>query len=277
VTETSESDPLAAFAGLMAGAREEGRGEPDPAPYGYTIDEKTGLERPKKAPGRPRRSPSLDDLKAQRDAAATSAEGPGEGRSDRPPAAPKGRASRRRAKASQEPKPAPPVPQYLRNEGGIARAVNKQYRKIGRLLIAFGVQDIGEAFIVCTQAIDEDDITVGDAWEQLARTNPRVRAWLLKFLAGGAVGQLAWAHMPILGAILMKDAIRKRIPIGNLLFAFTGDDDDRGDGEPPAPGPSFEGLKQEDVAQMMAFAQATAEQMMSRGGNGVPERGDAGS
>jgi len=272
VTETSESDPAAAFAALMSGAAQEVQGGQDEAPYGYTTDPRTGIERPKKAPGRPRKSPSLEDLKAAKEAAGPAAEGPAEARSDRPPAAPKGR-DRRRGKTA-EPKPGPPVPQYLRNEGGIARAVNKQYRKIGKLLVAFGVDDIGQAFIACTRAIDDDDITVGDAWEQMARTNPRVRAWLLKFLAGGALGTLFWAHMPIFGAVLMKDAIRRRIPIGNLLFAFTGDDDDPGTDEPPASGPSFEGLKQEDVAQMMAFAQATAEQMMTRGGNG-PVRGDA--
>jgi predicted nucleic acid-binding Zn ribbon protein len=133
--------------------------------------------------------------------------------------------------------------------------------------------DIGGAIIACTQAVDEDDVTVGDAWEQLAKTNPRVRAFLLRMLAGGAVGQLVWAHMPILGAILMKDAIRRRIPVGNLLYAFVGDDQEQEQGEAPAEGTSFEGLKQEDMAQMMAMAQAAAEQMMSRGGNG-PVRGD---
>ena len=69
VTETAESDPVTGFAALMAQARPvpEEAGS-DPAPYGYTVDERTGVERPKKAPGRPRKSPSLEDLKAQREA-----------------------------------------------------------------------------------------------------------------------------------------------------------------------------------------------------------------
>jgi hypothetical protein len=268
VTETSESDPLAGFAALMAGGKAEAEGPADPAPYGYTVD-RDGTERPKKAPGRPRKSPSLEDLKAQWEAdPAPGAAPPG----DRPPAAPKGRGRRSRAKAgTAADRPAPPVPQYLRSEGGIAKAVNRQYRKLGKLISVFD-PDVGGAFITCTRAVDEDDITVGDAWEQLAKTNPRVRAFLLRMLAGGAVGQLVWAHMPILGAILMKDAIRRRIPIGNLLFAFTGDDEE-GASEPhghtEGPPGTVEGLKQEDVAQMMAFAQATAERMM---GNGAPGR-----
>lgn len=273
MTETSESDPLAGFAALMAGAGQEAQGGQDEAPYGYTVDPRTGIERPKKAPGRPRKSPSLEDLKAAKEAAGPAAEGPAEARSDRPPAAPKGRKRRAGTQAGSEPRPAPSVPQYLRNEGGIARAVNKQYRKIGKLVRVMDA-DIGNAVIACTEAIDDDDVTVGDAWEQLAKTNPRVRAFLLRMLAGGAVGQLVWAHMPILGAILMKDAIRKRIPVGNLLYAFVGDDEDRAAGESPAEGTPFDGLRQEDMAQMMAMAQAAAEQMMTRGGNG-PVRGDA--
>ena len=52
----------------MAGARPEDAAA-DPAPYGTMIDPATGLERPKKAPGRPRKSPSLEELKAARESA----------------------------------------------------------------------------------------------------------------------------------------------------------------------------------------------------------------
>ena len=43
----TETDPVAGFAALMAGARPLPEQAPDdPAPYGYTVDERTGVERP---------------------------------------------------------------------------------------------------------------------------------------------------------------------------------------------------------------------------------------
>ena len=69
----------------------------------------------------------------------------------------------------------------------------------------------------------------------------------------------------------MKESIRNRIPFARLATAFISDDGEPG--ESPAAGTPFEGLQPEDLAQMHAMAQAMAEQVMNRGGNGVPERG----
>jgi hypothetical protein len=264
VTETTGSDPLAGFAALMAGGKQEADGLPDPAPYGYTVDEKTGLERPKRAPGRPRKSPSLEDLKAQLEGAEPE---PGPAPGDRPPAAPKGRA-RRREKGRPD-RPAPPIPQKYRAEGSIAKGVNQLYRKAGKLVRVMD-PDVGAALIEITRAEDPDDVTVGDAWETLARSNPRVRAFLLRLLAGGAWSGIITAHLPVLMAILLKDGIRRRIPFGGLLMAVADDSEDS-----PAPGAGtlMDGLRPEDMAQMMDLAQA----MAGRAAGGVPDRGNAGS
>ena len=259
---TEEADPLAGFAALMAGAGQEAKGDPDPAPYGYTRDEGTGEMRPKKAPGRPRKSPSLEDLKERQGAGETAAVPPP---GDRAPAAAKGRKGRAR---QREARPAPPVPQSLRMEGSIAKGINQLYRRAGKMIRVLD-HDVGQAFVDCTRAEDPEDVTVGDAWEALCRANPRVRAFWVRMLAGGAMGQVVMAHMPILAAIIMKDAIRNRLPFWRLAEAFTDDSD--GPGEAPADGTPFQGMNQQDMAEMVAFAQATAERMM---GNGGPPRGD---
>ena len=261
---TEEADPLAGFAALMAGAGQEAKGgaEADPAPYGYTKDEQTGEMRPKKSPGRPRKSPSLDDLKERQEQAAADSPSPN---GDRAPAASKGRKGRAR---TREARPAPPVPQSLRMEGSIAKGINQLYRRAGKM-IRVADHDIGQAFIDCTRAEDPEDVTVGDAWEALCRANPRVKAFWVRMLAGGAMGQVFMAHMPILAAIIMKDAIRNRLPFWRLAEAVT--DDEGGPGEAPAAGTPFDGMSQQDMAEMVAFAQATAERMM---GNGGPPRGE---
>ena len=265
VTETTESDPVSGFAALMAQARPAPEPDGDPAPYGYTVDEKTGGQRPKKAPGRPRKSPSLEDLKAQRAAESPVPGAPVE--EDRPPAALKGR--RRRREEGRTDRPAPPIPQKYRAEGSIAKGINQLYRKAGKIIKGLGAADVGQAFIEITRSDDPEDFTVGDAWEALARSNPRIRAFWLRALSGGAWSQVLAAHLPVFAALLMIEGIRKRIPFGGLAMAFV---DDSEDGEAPAAGTPFEGLRPEDVAQMQAMAQAMAERVM---GGGVPDRGEA--
>lgn len=265
VTETTESDPLAGFAAMMAGAESEARpAGRDEAPYGWTRDESTGEMRPKKSPGRPRKSPSLDDLKAQ--AGRAEPEGPAVS-GDRPPVAPKGRDRRR----GREKTDAPPVPQKYRAEGTIAKGINQLYRRAGRI-VRVADADVGQALIDITRAESPEDMTVGDAWEALARSNPRVRGVLLRLLAGGAWSAVFMAHAPVAMAVLMKESVRSRVPFGRLA-AVLADDDGEGPGEAPAAGTPFENLRPEDVAQMQAMAQAMAEQVMSRG-PGVPERGE---
>lgn len=245
---------------------------PDPsAPYGYLIDEKTGVRRPKKRAGRPklppepagppvvfRGSPSIEDLKA---AGFGSAAG-----EDREP----GRDPRAKAPRGKEP-PAE-LPPF--RAGPIAKGVNRLYRKAGKIVRVFD-PDLGAAVIECTrkgmtvdddgtERIDEDDLTVGEAWEELARTNPRIRRFLLGCLSGGAKMQLFMAHAPILLAIMLKESVSRRIPFGSLIASWMADDEDT-----PAGG-EMGGMTAEDMGQMMAAAQAMAAQMAAGGAFQMP-------
>ena len=261
-TTVDESQDVAAgFAALMSKAAEAAAPAVD-APFGYMRDEATGEMRPKKTAGRPRKSPPVEELKAQKEAAAASGEGAKP--EDRPPDS-RRRPHRRTSDDGKPDEPKPPVVQF--REGVIAKGINKLYRKAGKMIRVMDA-DIGQALIDITRKDtlddgqpDPEDITVGEAWEEIARTNPRIRAFLMKVIAGGAWGQLFMVHAPVLLAILMKDAIRKHIPFSRLFEAFLGDDSE--DGEAPAAGTPAEGLTMPDMGQMMAMAQQVAAQMMN--------------
>lgn len=252
MSETVVDDPAAGFAALMNKAAEAAGGAEE-APYGYTRDEATGEMRPKKAQGRPRRPPALDELKAQKagESATDVADKPG----DRAPDAK--RRPHRRTRPEDPGKPKPPVPQF--REGVIERGINQLYRKAGKLVRVMD-PDVGQALIDITRKEDDDDVTVGAAWEQIARTNPRIRAFLMKIISGGAWGQLFMCHAPVLMAVLMKEQIRKRIPFVKVAEAFLTPDED---GEAPADGTAAGGLTVPDMNEMMAMAQAFAAQAMN--------------
>lgn len=260
VTDKSQ-DVATGFAAMMSEAHGQAAAESPEAPYGYTTDE-DGTRRPKKTLGRPRKSPSLEELKAEREAAAASAPaGSGPPPGDRAPAG--GRMRRQKPTQGAKPEPGKPVVQF--REGVIAKGMNKTYRKAGKM-IRVADRDIGQAFIDITKKEDDDDVTVGEAWEELARANPRIRAFLMRMIAGGAAGQVFMCHAPILLAVLMKDRIRKHIPFMGLMEAFlTADTEDGGDGTAPAEGTPLEGLGLPDMNQMMKMAQQFAEQAMNAG------------
>ena len=161
---------------------------------------------------------------------------------DRPP----GGRRRSRAKAASTEAPAGEVKVPAFRAGPIAKGMNSLYVRTGKLVRIMDA-DIGGAMIAMTQKLSDDDVTVGEAWEELARTNPRVRAFLLRLIEGGAWGQLFMAHTPLIMAVVMKDAIRRRIPLMRLLGEVMTDDD-----EGPAPFPT--GLTQPDLEQMVAMA-----------------------
>lgn len=216
-----------------------------------------------KAPASPRTvPPSVDELK---DGApgADSGEDRAPGAGAKPP---KGS----RAKGKREPVDVPPF-----RAGPIATGMNKLYARTGKILRVMD-PDIGNAVLASTRKESEDDVTVGEAWEELARVNPRIRATLLKMIQGGAWGQLMMAHAPIILAILMKDAIRKRIPMFRLVSALFDADDDG-----TSAGSDFTGgMNGGDMAQAMAMAQDLVGQMMgnmgaqaSRASNGTGRGG----
>lgn len=222
------------------------------APYGWTRDRGTGTLRPRKRPGRPRTQASAEELAA---APAVERE------PDRPPAAPQGR-SRRRGTTHDAPAPAMP-------KGGIiAAGVDKLYRRAGKLLRALD-HDIGQALIECTRAelLDEGELTVGQAWEQLAKTNPRIRAFLLRAIAGGAWGDLIMAHAPVGIALVMKPAVQRFIPWGRIVESMAEPDEDTPEGEGGLPG----GMTAADFEELKATASEQARRVAARMGVSVSD------
>jgi hypothetical protein len=158
-----------------------------------------------------------------------------------------------RGSGGPEPEPLPYRP------GVITRGVNKLYRKAGKIVRAMDA-DVGEAIIQAarnTSEEDGEDDSVGAAWDELARTNPRVRRFLMKCLAGGAVGQLVLAHAPIAMAIMLKPAVLRFIPFAKLVESLAEPDEDTPQGDGGLPG----GLTMPDMDQMMALAERQARSM----------------
>lgn len=233
----------------------------DEAPYGYTIDRVTGARRPKLKAGRPGKeaatetspgpasradSPGLDQLKEAAQAAHPER--------DRAPQAGGKRGTRRRGTTLGK---TAPVPAF--KPGVICTGVNKLYRKAGKIVRAMD-HDIGTAIIESaknTADPGEPDDSVGAAWEELAKTNPRIRKALLKVISGGAWGELIMAHAPIAMAIMMKPAIMKFIPFGKILASFAEPDEDTKPGEGGLPG----GMTNADMGQVADLAMRQMQKM----------------
>lgn len=252
------------------------------APYGYTVDPDTGARRPKKTRGRVRkttaaklptdRSPSLDELKAAGGREKREDVAPGTG-STTPTTGPK-------VVFGKGPKQAPapdPLPPF--RAGPIAKSVNRIYRRAGKILKIWDPM-LGAAVIRTTvktieydeDGLPEESLTVGEAWEKLAQTNPRIRRLLLKLIETSAVGELIAAHLPIILAIMMKEAVLKRIPFGRLIAALLTDEDDQGEEMPSGLADMMGGIGPADAAAMMAMVQGMMGGMvadMPRGMNDV--------
>lgn len=132
-----------------------------------------------------------------------------------------------------------PTPRYVK--GVIAVGMTKLYKRTGRIVKAMD-KDIGIAIIECAE-------DCGEAWDELARTNPRVRKFLLKLVSGGAWGSVIMAHAPILLAVIMKDGIKKHIPFMRLLNSVLEDND--GDNDIAS---MFGDMNPDDIKQAMAMA-----------------------
>jgi hypothetical protein len=223
----------------------------DQAPFGYTIDRATGEKRPKKRAGRPQRdTPTKVEEVPEKT----------ERIPDRVPGKVKPEEKRRGRQRAPKPDPEP-VPPF--RAGPIAKGINKLYLKAGKIVRAMDY-DIGTAIIAITKKESEEDITVGEAWEEIAKVNPRIRRVLLKLISGGAWGQLLMAHAPILVAILMKESISRKLPLMRFVASVMDDstdntgfenyDDDNPDtgGVPNGIGGLLAGLTQEDLNQAMS-------------------------
>lgn len=245
-------DPSAAFAALMSKAAESAApaaSEPwlnaDGSPkYGTHPDGS-----PKKAAGRPRKSPSLDELKAAKteaEAASSPAAGPPADRAPDPG---------RKGGRGKAPGTSADVPQH--RPGLITKGMNKRYRQLGKAVRALD-KDIGQAFIEAArntadppaEGQEPEDNSVGAAWDDVARTNPRIRKFCLMVIQGGAVGALVLAHAPIGVAVALKFVGANPGFIGRLILSMAEPDEDTPEGEGGLP---F-GLTGDDAKQVMSQA-----------------------
>lgn len=208
------------------------------APYGYTVDKQTGERRAKRAPGRPR---TVEQLTAGQ---------PVEAGQDKPP-------GRRAGKTAPVPDDEVPMPKG----GVIAKGMDRAYRRAGKIVRVWHFE-MGTAFIECTRKDpdDPDSPTVGEAWENLARNNPRVRAWALRIIAGGDWQELIFAHAPIGIALVTSTWVGRLIPFGRLAESMLEPDEDS----------TPEDLRPEDAQEMMATAQANAQKIAAKMGVKVP-------
>jgi hypothetical protein len=245
----TDASPADGFAALMSRAAEAADVPGSEAPFGYKAD-----GTPKKAAGRPRRSPSIDELKAppEEPSQVSGVDGGADAQpapappADRSPDEGKRRSHHARGSVSRETVPTPKA-------GFITTGVNRLYRRAGKIVRAMD-QDIGTAVLEAarnTADPGEPDDSVGAAWEELCRANPRIRKFVMKCLAGGAWGQLIMAHAPIAMAIIMKPAILKHIPFHALIASMAEPDEDTPQGEGGLPG----GMTAEDAGQMASLAQ----------------------
>lgn len=234
------------------------------APYGYMRDRATGEKRPKRRSGRPRAPKTAEELAAAPPVAPEP---------DKPPEAPR-RRSRVAAAILPSPSPAPAPPASepdMPRAGYIAKRTNALYRRAGKLVRVWNYP-LGMAFIECTRADpdDEDDVTVGQAWENLAKENPRIRAWLLNLIKGGDWQDLVMAHAPIGVAIVTSTWVGRILPLGRLAASMLEPEPEELEEEEAPEEGAAPRLMPEDAEQMMQTAQAQAQKIAAKMGVKVP-------
>ena len=203
------------------------------APYGYFKN------------GKPRKNPAKGMPRVDND--------------DNPPS--------RRTRADKAPKSGPEYPAF--RAGPIAKGMNRLYFKAGRL-ISIKNAAVGQAFINSTLKVDDEDLTVGDAWEEIARTNPKIRAILMRLLEGNAWMNLFMAHLPILLAVMSEAGFLDNMPLGKMLAAFMSAPPS-GNGEAShgdAVSDLLSTIDPADAAQIMGIAQGMMANITA--GQGMP-------
>lgn len=239
-------------------------GPSEGAPYGWMTDPDTGERRAKKRPGRQRRAPEPEPATAELVSPAPEPETdrtPIERTEDRAPAGPRrGRGKRRGSASADVPRETEPATMAPFRAGPIAKGMNKLYRKAGKLVSVVN-PTVGQALIEITRKDDEDDTTVGEAWEELARTNPRVRAFLLKLMGGAGWSQLFMCHLPVLLAVAVQTGLIERLGFGGLISLMSDDEEPAGSDDPVAAMAAAMGIDPEDMMAMASQLAGSLPQM----------------
>lgn len=109
-----------------------------------------------------------------------------------------------KVKAPKVRKPTPPMP-----KGGIAQGIGNMYTGLG---LGIGMVDPH-----CGMVIVENAETCAEAWEELAKKNPKVRRALLMLLETSDVTKIVIAHAPIMMALATH-----HVPFVQTMVADTG-------------------------------------------------------
>ena len=136
-------------------------------------------------------------------------------------------------------------------QGMFVVPIEKLYRKAGKLVKAF---DVPVGTVIIEQARE-----CAEAWDDLARRNPAIRAFLARLTTTSAWSEVFMAHLPILLAIVLRDNIRTKIqekfPSFNMFDAM-------------APEPAPNGSGPVDVDSLLAgLTPADMQTMMNMFGN----------
>jgi hypothetical protein len=104
----------------------------------------------------------------------------------------------RKAKIPREPKVKKPLPRW--KDGAISAYAEKIYKAAGAAALLNHdpeIRHIGQQMIECAYQC-------GEAWEKVAKRNELVRRFFDRIMTTSDMGELFWAHIPILIPILRK-------------------------------------------------------------------------
>lgn len=130
-------------------------------------------------------------------------------------------------KNTRPPRPMKAVPAMPK--GGIAAPMAALYAKIGEFVATF---DPG-----CGNALIAGAHDCGKAWENVAKNNPKVRAFLIWIMSANANSELLVAHLPIFGAVAVhhvpavRTMMEKMAADAGEMFAKMAADSDWGEAD----------------------------------------------
>lgn len=117
-----------------------------------------------------------------------------DGSTDKPPQRRRGRPPGSKNKTAGK----APLPKFV--PGQISGFVERVYKALGGIALMNGdpeIRIIGQGFIDCAEA-------AGIAWEKVAKRNEIVRRFFDRIMTTSDLGELFWAHLPILVPLVQR-------------------------------------------------------------------------